>query len=205
MDNTSKLEEGQFEDLIQGLINDNFGCCNDFLLPETVLGLLANIEKLTALGQMKPSGIGNKQAFQQDKTVRGDHINWINEDSTNEHEVLYLNKVKHLILYLNTTCFTSINNFESHYASYEKKSVYRRHLDQFKSDNGRKFSIVLYLNQDWGDQDGGLLSLYPSDKDQVDIAPLGGRLVLFRSDEMEHEVHASFTRSRNSIAGWMKH
>jgi len=77
-------------------------------------------------------------------------------------------------------------------------------LDQFKSEKGRKFSIVLYLNHDWKAEDGGTLSLYPTKGDQREISPLEGRIVFFRSDEMEHEVYPSFTRERNSIAGWLK-
>jgi SM-20-related protein len=117
---------------------------------------------------------------------------------------LYLKKVEKFILHLNKTCFTSIKGFESHYATYEKKSFYKRHIDQFKNEKGRQFSIVLYLNQDWKAADGGMLSLYPHGEEQIDISPLGGRMVLFRSDEMEHEVHASSTRERSSIAGWLK-
>ncbi|WP_430407005.1 2OG-Fe(II) oxygenase [Fluviicola sp.] len=64
--------------------------------------------------------------------------------------------------------------------------------------------MVLYLNEDWKKEDGGLLSLYPKAGQQIDISPLGGRMVLFRSDEMEHEVNPSLTRTRNSIAGWLK-
>ena len=64
--------------------------------------------------------------------------------------------------------------------------------------------MVLYLNKDWNKKDGGLLSLYPEGGEQKDVSPLGGRMVLFRSDEMEHEVFPSFTRERISIAGWLK-
>ena len=58
--------------------------------------------------------------------------------------------------------------------------------------------------RDWEDKDGGMLSLYPLIGGQKDIAPLEGRMVFFRSDEMEHEVHPSTTRERKSIAGWLK-
>jgi SM-20-related protein len=197
-------EQAQFEGLIQGLIDNGYGCCNDFILPSTVIGLSANIQLLSDTDKMKPSGIGNKTDFQKNTNYRGDKINWIGDQSTNPFEIIYLKKIQNLILYLNKTCFTSILSFESHYASYETKSFYKRHLDQFKNEKGRKYSIVLYLNQNWKDRDGGLLSLYPKLKDHIDISPLGGRLVLFRSDEMEHEVHASFTRERRSVAAWLK-
>jgi SM-20-related protein len=197
-------EENQFEGLIQGLIDHEYGCCDDFILPSTVSGLSANIQHLTKSEDMSSSGFGNKQDFKQDSSVRGDKINWIAEESTNPFERIYLNKIEKFILYLNSTCFTSINSFESHYSSYEKRSFYKRHIDQFKTEKGRKYSIVLYLNEHWEKEDGGLLSLYPKLGEQIDISPLGGRMVLFRSDEMEHEVNPSFTRTRNSIAGWLK-
>jgi len=204
MENEAQQEHDQFEELIQGLIDDEYGCCNNFLLPITVTGLRDNIQRLSELGNMKPSGVGNKNDFQEDKSVRGDKINWLEGQSTNPFEMVYLKKMEHFILHLNRTCFTSIQNFESHYSSYEKKRFYKRHLDQFENEKGRKYSIVLYLNKDWTAADGGMLSLYPKEAAQVDISPLGGRMVLFRSDEMEHEVHASSTRNRSSIAGWLK-
>lgn len=197
-------EQNQFEGLIQGLIDNEYGCCNDFMLPETVNGLSANIQRLSDSDVMIPSGLGNKGDFKKDLSIRGDKINWIDGQSTNPFEMIYLNKIEKFILYLNKTCFTAIKSFESHYSSYEKSSFYKRHLDQFKNEKGRKYSIVLYLNANWGKEDGGLLSLYPKGGEQVSISPLGGRMVLFRSDEMEHEVNPSFTRQRNSIAGWMK-
>lgn len=197
-------EENQFEGLIQGLIENEYGCCDDFILPGIVSGLSDNIQRLSKSENMISSGFGNKVDFKKDSSVRGDKINWIADESTNPFEMSYLKKVEKFILYLNSTCFTSISTFESHYSSYEKSSFYKRHIDQFKTEKGRKFSIVLYLNEDWKKEDGGLLSLYPKQGEQVDISPLGGRMVLFRSDEMEHEVNPSFTRERNSIAGWLK-
>lgn len=197
-------EKNQFEGLIQGLIDDEYGCCNDFILPATVAGLRANIQRLNDLGEMKSSGFGNKKDFQKDKSIRGDKINWIENQSSNEFESIYLKKIENFIAHLNKTCFTSIKSFESHYSSYERKSFYKRHLDQFKNEKGRKFSIVLYLNQDWKEEDEGLLSLFPKGREQKNISPLEGRMVFFRSDEMEHEVHPSSTRERLSIAGWLK-
>lgn len=204
MDYEETREQIQFEELIQGLIDNAYAYCNDFILSDTVMGLSANIQNLSESGNMKPSGIGNDIDLKKDKRIRGDKINWIEGQSTNQFEMIYLKKIEKFISHLNKTCFTSIKSFESHYSTYETKSFYRRHLDQFKNEKGRKYSIVLYLNKDWKEEDGGILSLYPSQGEQINITPLGGRMVLFRSDEMEHEVHASFTRERRSIAAWLK-
>ena len=204
LDDEVILEQNQFEGLIQGLIDNEYGFCDDFVTPSTVLGLLENMQSLSDSGLMKESGIGNKVDFRQDKTVRGDKINWIDSASTNLFELVYLKKIEKFIEHLNNTCYTSIKSFESHYAVYEKNEFYRRHLDQFQNEKGRKYSVVLYLNQEWKEEDGGTLSLYPVGKDPINIAPVGGKMVFFRSDKMEHEVHASTTRNRRSIAGWLK-
>ena len=198
------LEEIQFEALIKGLIDHNYGTCDDFISPQTVDGLVNNIQKSILFGSMKPSGLGNKATPQQNKKIRGDKINWIEAETENAFELTFLKKIESFILYLNNTCYTSIKSFETHYSNYNKGRFYKRHLDQFKDEKGRQFSIVLYLNSDWKKEDGGLHSLYPEGKETIIISPLGGRIVLFRSNEMEHEVHPSLTRDRNSIACWLK-
>ncbi len=65
-------------------------------------------------------------------------------------------------------------------------------------DDARKLTAILYLNPDWKRGDGGELRLYlDDDRDGgggsdiercVDLGPEGGRLVLFWSDEIPHEV-----------------
>lgn len=197
-------EHNQFEKLIQELIDNEFGCSDDFFLPQTIEGLRANITNLNLSGYLKPAGVGNQSNFQNNKLVRGDKVNWIDDQTSNPFEDVYLKKIWRFIDHMNKTCFTSIKTFESHYANYDVGGFYKRHLDQFKSEKGRKFSIVLYLNEDWKQEDGGMLSIYPQKSEQKDILPLGGRLVFFRSDEMEHEVHPSSTRERYSIACWLK-
>jgi SM-20-related protein len=194
----------QFESLIQGLMDHEYGCCDDFINQSTISGLRNNINRSTENGAMKASGVGNRMKFQHNQTIRGDNIMWLQENSENQYEAYYQKKLNYFISHLNSTCYTSINKFESHYASYPQNSFYKRHLDQFKYDKGRKFSVILYLNDNWLLTDGGLLSLYPKEKKQIDISPIGGRLVFFRSDELEHEVHPSLTRSRISISGWFK-
>jgi len=204
MSDEEKLEQNQFEELIQGLIDNKFGCSNNFLMPSTMSGLRDNITALTTSGNMKIAGIGNKMDYQKNALIRSDKVNWIEEQSTNQYEEVYLKKMWRFINHLNNTCFTSILSFESHYANFGVGSFYKKHIDQFKSEKGRKFSVVLYLNQDWTEADQGTLSIYPLNSAPITISPIEGRIVFFRSDEMEHEVNPSLTRERRSIAGWMK-
>lgn len=86
------LEQDQFEELIQGLMDHDYGCCDDFILPSTVNGLRANIQRLKASGEMMSSGVGNKSGFQKNKSIRGDQINWIGDQSIDPFEMIYLKK-----------------------------------------------------------------------------------------------------------------
>lgn len=199
-----RFESDQFEELIQGLIDNRFGCIENFVSVDTINGLRDKLISRRDAGEMQAAQIGNRKVHHEDHSVRGDSIRWLDEDSTNSFEALFLKKMASFIQHLNRTCFTSIQSFESHYASFAKDGFYKRHLDQFNNDSRRKYSVVLYLNKSWLKADGGLLSLYPTGALQKDIAPMGGRLVFFKSDEMEHQVFPSLTRDRISIAGWLK-
>lgn len=198
-----KKEEQQFEHLITEMIDRKYGICDDFLNGEMLQGLRDNLHAYHAKGGMHPAGIGRRLDFKKNFKTRGDVIRWIEEDTEQGYEIEFLEKINTFIQYLNRTCYTQINQFEFHYAYYEAGSFYKRHLDQFKSHSGRKFSLVIYLNEDWSESDGGNLCLYLDDQ-VVNVLPKGGRAVFFRSDELEHEVRQAPERSRISIAGWLK-
>ena len=198
-----RQDEEQFESLIVGLINEQFGLCHDFIDEKQASGLRNNLLRLRENGEMQPAGIGKSTSYAKNTKVRGDVIKWIEPNSQDEHERLFLDKMEAFITYLNRSCYAGISNYEFHYAYYEQGSFYKRHLDQFKIDNGRKYSFVLYLNEDWLETDGGNLVLYLEEGEKR-VYPFGGSAVFFKSDVVEHEVKMSETRARMSIAGWMK-
>lgn len=197
-------EATQFETLITGLVKRNYGLCDGFLADEILVGLRKNLTSYYHSGQMQPAGIGRHFDFQKNLEVRGDVIRWIEDDTKDIFENALLMKISHFISYLNETCFTRINDMEFHYARYDLGSFYKRHLDQFKSHRGRKYSLVIYLNEEWKEEDGGNLRLYLENDRVEDVYPVGGRAVFFKSDELEHEVMPAPERSRLSVAGWLK-
>ena len=199
----SAAETQEFEALIDGLTADGFGLSDQFLSPEILAGLRAQLLDHHAGGGMSPAGIGQQQDFQRDATVRRDVIRWIEEDSRQPEEAWLNAKLDRFMAYLNRTCFTGLREREFHYAYYGPGSFYKRHIDQFRGDRGRKFSLVIYLNEAWTPTDGGQIALYLPEGPR-EVFPLGGRAVFFRSDELEHEVKASPERFRLSIAGWLK-
>ena len=191
-----------FECLIQGLMDDEYGIVHDFISPALVIRLRNNLLARLALGRMSQGGVGQQSSFQENNAVRRDKISWIEDDQSDSGEEEYFRLLWNLVDYLNLTCYTGLNAFESHYAHYDLGSFYKKHRDQFKVDSGRKFSVVVYLNDLWQEEDGGQLIIYRKD-DQISVSPQGGKVVFFQSDKNEHEVLPS-SRPRMSIAGWMK-
>lgn len=192
----------KFECLVQGLLEDEYGMVEDFISPPFVARLRNKLLARLAAGKMSRAGVGQHTSFQENDAVRRDEISWIEDDHSDADEEAYFRVFWNFIAYLNESCYTGLNAFESHYAHYGLGSFYKKHRDQFKADSGRKYSIVLYLNDLWLEEDGGQLVIYRKD-DQVSISPQGGKVVFFQSDKNEHEVLPS-TRPRMSIAGWMK-
>ncbi|WP_338734149.1 2OG-Fe(II) oxygenase [Mangrovimonas cancribranchiae] len=148
-----------------------------------------------------------EQQYSIVKTIRGDQIFWIDEAKANTSEQLFFTKVNDLIAYLNKTCFMGILHKEFHYVIYPKGTFYKRHLDMFQKDDRRKLSIVCYLNdEDWTPENGGELVLYLNNEGQEIpkvIYPFPGRMVIFESQLLEHEVKPVNTK-RLSITGWLK-
>jgi len=171
---------------------------DDYLDTVAYEGLQNRLKHLLNEDSLQKAGIGTAADYTIQEGVRGDYISWMNQE--NESESLFLAQMEDLRKTLNLNLLLSLKSFEFHFASYPPKSFYARHLDQFKERNNRMISFVLYLNDDWQPEHEGCLRLYHPEQTE-DIAPIGNRLVLFRSDILEHEVIPTKV-SRNSITGW---
>jgi hypothetical protein len=76
-------------------------------------------------------------------------------------------------------------------------STYPLHIDNTlgitgspQDDDSRKLTCILYLNPDYVQGDGGELRLLLLEKTCLDLTPCGGRMVIFWSDEIPHQVLA---------------
>ena len=191
-----------FEVLILQLMDQRYGVIDTLLSPTLLQQLRRALEVRLDAGRFKAAGIGQQSDFHRDPSYRSDQIDWIDPHLKEGPEAEFLSLMHGFMDYLNRTCFTSLKSCEFHFARYEQGSFYKRHLDQFRSDSGRQFSVVTYLNDDWTEADGGSLVLYLPEGPQQ-ILPLGGRTVFFKSDELEHEVLPA-KKDRLSMTGWLK-
>ncbi|WP_052043540.1 2OG-Fe(II) oxygenase [Oligella urethralis] len=102
--------------------------------------------------------------------------------------------------------FMGLKGVELHYARYASGTGYKRHVDQHHNTTFRKITIVIYLNPDWTEDDGGELLIYdPLNPQRVltRVLPIAGRTVIFRSELFEHEVLPS-RKARWSVTGWFR-
>ncbi len=184
------------------LAEKSYTIIDDFLSGNEVDELLGAFRRHREEENFQKAGIGNAHLYTIDREVRGDYIKWIDPEVAFPAALDFLKKIEDLMQSLNRMLFLSLKDFECHYAIYPPGTFYEKHLDQFKSTNNRKISFAFYLNQNWGEGDGGELRIY-TDGGHLDVAPVSGRLALFRSDIVEHEVITTL-KDRYSITGWMR-
>jgi len=201
------VENPLYEKIIFDIANHHYSIIEDFFNPKEIFLLRQSLLEKHEEDKFKKAAIGNRTNEVIIKSVRGDVILWIDEAKANQAEALFFDKINDLIRYLNRTCFLGILQKEFHYALYPIGTYYRRHIDTFQNDDRRKLSIVCYLNdEDWQVENGGELVLYLNKEGKEEekvIYPFPGRIVIFESQIIEHEVKPVNT-NRLSITGWLK-
>ena len=157
---------------------------------------------LDRAGGFVAAGVGRAASLAQRDDVRGDRIRWIGLPSDDASENALEAALDPVRRDVNRSLALGAFDLEMHYALYPAGASYARHRDRFRDDDARVLSCVAYLNDAWGEDDGGALRLHLDDGPR-DVAPLGGTLVVFLADRVEHEVLPSM-RERLAVAGWFR-
>jgi SM-20-related protein len=191
-----------FDCLIDSYIKDKVGIAENFLSLPLAAHLTANLLALFNDQQLISAGTGNALVVNQDKLVRSDVIYWLDRSHKNQYENVFFDLMDKFIVYLNQTCYTGITGYEFHYTLYDPGTFYKKHIDQFKNNGSRQYSMIMYLNIGWAFGDGGELCIYHLDHTQ-NISPENGKSVFFKSSDLAHEVLVT-NKQRLSITGWLK-
>lgn len=174
-------------------------------LPAGLLpALYREVSTLNNTDAMDRAGVGRGADLVKDQRVRRDKIAWL--DGVTEPQQALFSAFDTLMAGLNQRLYLGLKRFEAHYATYHPGDFYKCHLDSFRGRSSRMVSLVLYLNEDWGLEDGGELRLFHPDQEDQPIGlvrPKAGRAVLFLSEEIPHEVLPAH-RTRFSIACWFR-
>ena len=195
------------------------------------LSLRGASQTLWEAGQFHDATIGKHASRQNNPKIRGDSICWVDFNTSPFNTHPFTGFLAELRQTLNQQYYLGLRSEEFHLARYDSGYGYSRHLDQHRNSPHRKISAVLYLNDDWNAEDGGELCLYETTPDAevqhddtaqatletqaqttktgtplervTKLLPLPGRLVVFRSDTIWHEVLPT-RRTRWSLTGWFR-
>ncbi|SFM69425.1 2OG-Fe(II) oxygenase [Marinobacter pelagius] len=176
----------------------------DRLGPVLLEALRDEVAILDRTDAMKTAGIGRGSDLVRDRAVRRDRIAWLQGITPPQAELFrFLDAIR---CGLNQRLFLGLKRFETHYATYHPGDFYKRHLDSFRGRASRVVSLVLYLNEGWAPEDGGALQVFNRDNENEVcgmIVPEAGRMALFLSEEIPHEVLPA-NRTRYSLACWFR-
>ncbi|MCC5938543.1 MAG: 2OG-Fe(II) oxygenase [Lunatimonas sp.] len=198
----------EYNDFIaQALYEQGWVVVDDYLPEQLRVGLLEEKQDLLNHGVFRHAGIGKGDSFAIRPEIRSDKVFWMDESELSPIQEAYWQLMDKLRQTINQRCFLGLRSFECHFAMYPPGSFYLRHLDQFQAVKYRVVTVILYLNDDWKEEDGGALRIYlptaEGGESHTDILPQSGRLVVFLSGEIPHEVLPT-QRERASITGWFR-
>lgn len=189
--------------IADGLARDGFAVTPDFVTPEFVRDLHTESMALRTTGGFRPAGIGRGATWTLRPDLRSDEIQWIDPVRATRLQKRALRTMDRLRMYLNQSLYLGLQDYEAHLAVYPEGSFYARHCDAHTDSHVRAVTTSLYLNPAWDAGDGGHLALYVDAHEPLLVPPLGGVLVTFLSQELEHEVLPA-RRDRLSWTGWYR-
>lgn len=192
--------------LLHDLEHQGWTVSDDIIPAELAHRLLTEGKHRWETGLFHPARIGRSLMQQRNTDIRGDTICWLEDTDPHPACIDFQHWFSELQTLLNRYFFLGLKRLECHYARYGSGAGYARHIDQHRDTSYRKISMVLYLNDSWQAGDGGELCIYDPaspDTEIARIAPLMGRLALFRADTIPHAV-LPCQRARWSLTGWFR-
>ncbi len=175
---------------------------DDMLSAEGVLACADDLDGLHAKGRMRGARMGRTGSLGREG--RGDETIWAADVEAGLFAGL-APSFDELRLDLNANAWLGLRGFELQLARYpggegELARGYERHRDALAGSRRRRATAILYLHPCGMKRDGGCLRVQPPSGSR-DIQPLGGRLVFFLSELLEHEVLPS-TAVRRAATAW---
>jgi len=193
----------KIENIINDIDQQGWSVQKDFFPSELIRDLNQTLDSFRKQGKLNQAGIGRKQGFHIEQSIRNDEISWFDEASLTGAQKKYLALAKELQDEINQRFYLGLFELEVHFALYSPNAFYKRHLDQHKNQDTRVLTLITYLNENWDEADGGELQIYLNSSQTVSVTPHAGTVVCFFSADFEHEVLPA-KRERASLTGWFR-
>lgn len=175
---------------------------NRCLAPDTCRVLRRTIDQMARATERH--GIDRERRHRRTAPGRGDYLTWL--DRTDEYPWdLVAERFEQLRVDLNRMGYLGLREFDVRIARYsDDGSSVDRYVETPGPDSDRRVTATVYLNPGWEAPDGGELRLSPpSAGEPVDIAPIAGRLVAYRDDEVDREVLPTHA-PRYGLSSWYR-
>lgn len=154
---------------------------------------LAHLQQLDRAGALTPAGLG--RTGERAPELRSDRTAALSSDDPRWDELIEV--VRALAAEIAAGLRLALPRASLQGAVYEPGARYDRHVDAIRGDPGRRITALWYVDRAWTAEDGGALRI-----GEQEIAPIGGRRVLFRADLVEHEVLPP-RRPRYAVTAWL--
>ena len=188
---------------VAALKTEGWVVLEDFVSLDFVRQVRREAAALVGRGSFRIAGVGRGPQWKVRPDIRGDQVHWLDPQRTQGMQAVWLEIAELLRRRLNASLVLGLFDYEAHLALYPPSASYERHRDHFAGTEDRVLTTTLYLNEDWRRDDGGLLRIFVSDTETVEVLPSAGTLVLFLSQDFEHEVSVA-RRERWSVTGWFR-
>lgn len=195
--------KNKYENILKDIEQQGWSVQENFFSKDLILNLKETLTVIHQQGDLKQAGIGRKDNFHIEHSIRSDEISWFDENNLKESQKIFLTITQQLQESINEKFYLGLFELEVHFALYAPNAFYKRHLDQHENQDTRVITVITYLNENWKDEDGGELQLYLKDGKTMTVSPNAGTLVCFMSAEFEHEVLPA-KRERASLTGWFR-
>ena len=154
-----------------------------------------------ALDGFLPACVGRGEGRRELPELRGDELRWLDGGEAGPGLTPVLRAFEQLKDELNQQAYLGLDRRELQGARYLRRgALYTRHVDSFQGLAGRRVTFIYYLNPGWLPAHGGCLRLHLK-AGAVDVPPRLNSLVVFLSEQVEHEVLASFA-DRSALTAW---
>lgn len=192
---------GQWEGWLDHLARNDYLVIDNFISDHLFQTIQQYFHTLLTEQEFDKAAIGSSRKRQVASSIRGDFIYWLHPSKDTGVAKLF-ELLDHLVVNLKRYLFLGISDYEFHFALYPPETRYEKHIDQFKGQSNRLISVLIYLNEHWTPGDGGELKIFERDGTERLVEPTAKRLVMFKSDTVEHEVMLTKTH-RKSLTGWL--
>lgn len=211
------------DDDLNDLDQNGYVVIPNFISDEFVSAVCNDIRQLRAKNHFKVARIGQSSTNKLNTDIRVAETCFIDNTRTDRDSMLPPSQARSDLCQslenLRQDLAASLGNpldstlTELLYAYYPSGGFYRRHRDAIpgSASNLRKYSLLLYLNENWQPSDGGCLRMHMdeggdflpegAEPDFMDVEPKAGTLVLFKSEKVPHEV-LDTSKERMAVVGW---